>query len=46
MSLKEDALHDIVLMAKHNNINLDDIKHALEASPILASKPSPGVLSK
>ena len=30
MSLKEDALHDIVSLAKHNNISLDEIKHALE----------------
>jgi hypothetical protein len=46
MSLKEDALHDIVSLAKHNNISLDEIKHALDAATELASKPSPGVLSK
>ena len=46
MSTKQDALHDIVLLAKHNNISLDEIKHAIEAAPALASKPSAGVLSK
>ena len=46
MSAKEDVLLDIILLAKHNNITLDEIKHALEAPPILASKPSPSVLSK
>jgi Predicted membrane protein (DUF2157) len=43
---KEDALHDIISLAKHNNITLDEIKHALEAAPTLASKPSSSVLSK
>ena len=46
MSTKEDALHDIVSLSKHNNISLDEIKHALEASSALASKPSSSVLSK
>jgi Predicted membrane protein (DUF2157) len=46
MSTKEDALHDIISLAKHNNITLDEIKHALEAAPTLASKPSSSVLSK
>ncbi|MGB7815163.1 MAG: DUF2157 domain-containing protein [Methylotenera sp.] len=46
MSLKEDALQDIVSLAKHNNITLDDIKYALETAPILAAKPSSSVLSK
>ncbi len=46
MSLKEDALQDIISLAKHNNITLDEIKHALEIVPILAYKPSSSVLSK
>lgn len=46
MSTKEDALQDIVSLAKHNNISLDEIKHAIEAAPPLASKPSSSVLSK
>ena len=46
MSTKDDALHDIVSLAKHNNITLDEIKHAMEAAPVLASKPSSSVLSK
>lgn len=46
MSTKEDALHDIIALAKHNNITLDEIKHALEAAPVLASTPSTSVLSK
>ncbi len=46
MSTKEDALHDIISLAKHNNISLDEIKNALETSPALASKPSSSVLSK
>jgi hypothetical protein len=46
MSTKEDVLHDIVSLAKHNNISLDEIKYALETAPILASKPSSSVLSK
>ncbi len=46
MSLKEDALQDIVSLAKHNNITLDEIKNALVTAPILASRPSSSVLSK
>ena len=46
MSLKEDALQDIISLAKHNNITFDEIKHALEATPVLASKPPVSVLSK
>ena len=43
---KEEALKDIVALAKHNQISLEEIKHALETSPLLASKPSSSVLSK
>ncbi len=43
---KEDALQDIISLAKHNNISLDEIKLALESAPALASKPSSSVLSK
>jgi hypothetical protein len=46
MSTKEDALQDIISLAKHNNISLDEIKHALQTAPVLASKPSSSVLSK
>lgn len=46
MSSKQEALQDIVALAKHNNISLDDIKDALEAAPALASKPSSSTLSK
>ena len=46
MSNKEDVLHDIVSLAKHNNISLDEITHAMQAAPVLASKPSSSVLSK
>ncbi len=46
MSAKEEALQDIVALIKHNSISLDEVKHALEASPALASKPSASVLSK
>jgi uncharacterized membrane protein len=46
MSTKEDALQDIISLVKHNNITFDEIKHALETAPILASKPSSSVLSK
>ncbi len=35
MSNKEEALQDIVSIAKHNNITLDEIGHALETSPLL-----------
>ena len=43
---KEEALQDIVSLAKHNQITLDEIKHAMETAPELASKPSSSVLSK
>ena len=46
MSHKEEALQDIVSLAKHNQITLDEIKNALEAAPMLASKPASSVLSK
>ena len=46
MSTKEDALHDIVSLSKHNNISLDEIRHALETASAMASKPSSSVLSK
>ena len=46
MSQKEEALQDIVSLAKHNKISLDEITHALAATPILAAKPPPSVLSK
>ena len=46
MSAKEDALHDIAVLAKHNSISLDEIKHALEPPPVLAYKPTSSVLSK
>lgn len=46
MSVKEEALQDIVALVKHNSISLDEIRHALETPPALASKPSSSVLSK
>ncbi len=46
MSQKEDALHDIVSLAMHNKITLEDISHALSVAPVLVSKPSSSVLSK
>lgn len=46
MSLKEDALQDIVALAKHNQITLDEITLALHASKIQTDKPSTSVLSK
>ena len=46
MSVKEEALQDIVALVKHNSISLDEIRHALETPPRLASKPSSSVLSK
>lgn len=46
MSNKQDALQDIALLVKHNDISLDEIKHALEAASKLVSKPSSSVLSK
>ena len=46
LSQKEDALYDIVSLAKHNKITLEEIASALAAAPVLAVKPSSGVLSK
>ena len=46
MSTKQEVLQDIVALIKHNNINIDEIKDALQTAPILASKPSSSVLSK
>jgi len=50
MSLKEDSLQDIVLLAMHNNITLEEISEALADSvKSVASqsiKPSSSVLSK
>jgi hypothetical protein len=46
MSQKEEALQDIISLAKHNNITLNEITHAMQATPALASKPSSSVLSK
>lgn len=46
MSLKEDALHDIVSLARHNHITLEEIAQALSMPQAQASKPSSGVLSK
>ena len=46
MSQKEEALQDIVSLAKHNQITLEEIAHALTTAPVLASKPSSGTLSK
>ena len=46
MSQKEEALQDIVSLAKHNKITLDEIAYALAVAPLLADKPPPSVLSK
>jgi hypothetical protein len=46
MSAKQDALLEIVALAKHHQISLTDIQQALESAPALASKPSTSVLSK
>ena len=46
MSQKEEALQDIVSLAKHNQITLEEIAHALTTAPVLVSKPSSGTLSK
>jgi Predicted membrane protein (DUF2157) len=46
MSSKQEVLQDIIALAKHNNISLDEIKHALEAAPALASGASSSTLSK
>jgi hypothetical protein len=46
MSLKEDALQDIVSLAKHNQITLEEIVQAFNTSQIQAVKASSSVLSK
>ncbi|MDO9151185.1 MAG: DUF2157 domain-containing protein [Methylotenera sp.] len=46
MSLKEDALQDIVSLAKHNQITLAEIAHALNASLQQPNQEPSGVLSK
>lgn len=46
MSNKEDALHDIVSLAKHNQITLEEIADALKSASTQAVKPSSSVLSK
>ena len=46
MSLKEDALQDIVSLARHNNITLQEIAAALEAPQQQAQKETSSVLSK
>ena len=45
VSQKEDALHDIVSLAKLNKITLEEIASALAAAPVVV-KPSSGMLSK
>jgi len=46
MSQKEEALQDIVSLAKHNQITLEEIAIALANAPAQAVKASSGVLSK
>lgn len=46
MSLKEDALQDIVSLAKHNQITLEEIALAFNVPQIQSSKASSSVLSK
>ena len=46
MSLKEDALQDIVSLAKHNQITLEEIALALNTPQVQAGKQSSSVLSK
>ncbi|PKO46195.1 MAG: DUF2157 domain-containing protein [Betaproteobacteria bacterium HGW-Betaproteobacteria-22] len=46
MSLKEDALQDIVSLARHNNITLQEIAAALQAPQQQVRKESSSVLSK
>ncbi len=46
MSLKEDALQDIVSLAKHNQITLEEIAQAFNAPQIQTIKASSSVLSK
>ena len=46
MSDKEDALQEIVSIAKHNNITLTEIAAALTDMPAQAAKRTSGILSK
>lgn len=46
MLQKEEALHDIVLLAKHHDISLDEIANALASSPQKPNQQTPGILSK
>lgn len=46
MLQKEEALQDIVLLAKHHNITLEDIAHALADSQQQANQQASSVLSK
>ena len=46
MSLKDDALQDIVALAQHNQITLAEITQALEASSTLSKTAPASVLSK
>lgn len=46
MSLKEDALQEIVVLARHHQISPDEISQALQASSHAADKPPASVLSK
>lgn len=46
MSLKEDALQDIIALAKHNQITLDEIAEAFNLAKIQSDKPSTSILSK
>lgn len=46
MSLKEDALQDIVSLARHNQITLEEIAQAFNAPKIQTVKASSSVLSK
>ena len=46
MSSKKEALQDIISLAKHHNISLDDISHALANVSTQANKPSSSVLTK
>ena len=45
-SQKEKALQDIVSLAKHHSINLDDISNALANASTQASKPDSSILTK
>jgi len=46
MSLKEDALQDIVSLARHHQLTLEEITQALNASESGREKQSAGILSK